>query len=432
MKMFGYRGLSVAEDGMLKISNVRCDYLIEKYGTPLYVMNEQDILERIRDIKQNHILKYNGIAAYASKAFLNKEMCRIIKREGLWLDVVSGGELYTAKSVDFPMENVIFHGNNKTYEELEMAVEYGVGRIVIDSFSEIDILEDILRKNKKTIDVQVRVTPGIDGHTHEFIKTGQVDSKFGFPMHDESALYAVKRILNSESFKLKGIHSHIGSQLHQNNIYRLEVEILAKFIWSIKNLFGYEIDEINCGGGFGIYYNEGDSRLPISYFTDVIHEAVDEFFNKYNMKKPTVFIEPGRWIVGEAGVTLYKVGSIKDIKGVRKYVSVDGGMTDNIRTALYSAKYTAVVANKVNIDDKEVVTICGKCCESGDILIRDISLPKLEKGDIIAVLSTGAYNYSMASNYNRIPRPAVVMVNNGQERLIVKRESYADIVRNDI
>ncbi|CDF59405.1 diaminopimelate decarboxylase [Thermobrachium celere] len=430
--MFGYRGLTISDDGILEISGVRCDYLVEKYGTPLYVFNEEEILNRIKEIKENHIVKYGGVAAYASKAFLTKYMCRLIKREGLWLDVVSGGELYTAKSVDFPMENIIFHGNNKTYEELEMAVDFGVGRVVIDNFDEIDILEDILLKKKRSIDVQIRITPGIDGHTHDFIKTGQVDSKFGFPMHDESALHAVKRILNSPALKLKGIHAHIGSQLHQNNIYKLEVEVLAKFISSIKNLFDYEIEEINCGGGFGIYYTEGDKRLSISYFTDVIHKAVEECFSRYNLRKPTVFIEPGRWIVGEAGITLYRVGSIKDIRGIRKYVSVDGGMTDNIRTALYSAKYTAVPANKLNNKDEEQVTICGKCCESGDILIKDIKLPKLERGDIIAVLSTGAYNFSMASNYNRIPRPAVVMVNRGQDVLIVKRETYEDIIKNDL
>lgn len=430
--MFGYRGLSVSKDGMLEISNVRCDYLVEKYGTPLYVMNEDEILNRIYDIKKNHIEKHGGVAAYASKAFLNKEMCRIIKKEGLWLDVVSGGELYTAKSVDFPMENIIFHGNNKTYEELEMAVELGVGRIVLDNFREIEVLDDILREKNKTIDVQIRITPGIDGHTHDFIKTGQVDSKFGFPMNDESALYAVKRVLNSTTMALKGIHAHIGSQLHQNNIYKIEVEVLARFISQIKNLFQYEIEEINCGGGFGIFYTEEDKRLGISFFTDIIHESVENCFLKYKLKKPVVFIEPGRWIVGEAGTTLYKVGSSKDVKGIRKYVSVDGGMNDNIRTALYSAKYKAIVANKANESLTEKVTICGKCCESGDILIKDIELPNLEAGDILAVLSTGAYNYSMASNYNRIPRPAVVMVNNGEDRLIVKRETYEDIIRNDI
>lgn len=430
--MFGYRGISVLDDGMMTISGVRCDYLVEKYGTPLYVMNEEEILNRIDDIKQNHIIKHGGVAAYASKAFLNKEMCRIMKREGLYLDVVSGGELYTAKSVDFPMERVIFHGNNKTYQELEMAVELGVGRIVIDNFREIEILDQILSSKNKKINVQIRITPGIEGHTHHYIQTGQVDSKFGFPMNDESAFCAVKNIINSKNIILKGIHAHIGSQLHQNDIFKLEVEVLAKFINDIKNSFNYEIDEINCGGGFGIYYSDDDKRLGIGYFTDVIHESVEEYFGKYNLKKPTVFIEPGRWIVGEAGVTLYKVGSIKEIKDIRKYVSVDGGMTDNIRYALYSAKYTAVVANKANEDVKEKVTICGKCCESGDILIKDIELPNIESGDIIAVFSTGAYNYSMSSNYNRIPRPAVVMVNKGQDRLIVKRETYEDIVRNDI
>lgn len=429
--MLGYNYLEINEKGNLSISKCDCLELAKKYGTPLYVMSEDEIRRRCREIRENHIEKYNGFAVYASKAFLNKEMCRIIKSEGLGLDVVSGGEIYTAYAAGFPMDKVIFHGNNKTIEELEMAIEYGVGRFVIDNFYEIDCLEKLLKKKGKSINALIRLTPGIDGHTHEFIKTGQVDSKFGFSMFDDSADRAVERILKIDGINLKGFHAHIGSQLHENEVYKKEIEVLADYSKKIKDLYGFEVDELNVGGGFGIFYVEGDKRRSISFFTDIINESVISEFNRLNLKKPLVIIEPGRWIVGEAGITLYTIGCIKDIKGIRKYVSVDGGMADNPRPPLYDALYSAVVVNKKS-DEKEVVTVAGKCCESGDILIKDIELPKVESGDILAVLSTGAYNYSMASNYNRIRRPAVVMVSEGKHRLIVKRETYEDLIRFDI
>lgn len=430
--MLVYDFIDINENKNLSISGCDCVKLAKKYGTPLYVMDEGEIRRRCRDIKKYHIDKYKGMAVYASKAFLNKEMCRIINSEGLGLDVVSGGELYTAASVDFPMDKVIFHGNNKGYKELELAVEKGVGRIVIDNFYEIENLEKILLSKQKSMNVMIRIVPGIDGHTHEYIKTGQIDSKFGFSLIDGSALRAVEMINNSKFLKLKGIHAHIGSQLDENIVYKKEIEVMAEFIENILGRFEIEIDELNVGGGFGIYYVNGDHRLDISYFTNLINDTVIMEFKRHNLKRPTVIIEPGRWIVGEAGITLYSVGAVKDIKGIRKYISVDGGMTDNPRTPLYGAKYTAVVANCKESDEIEKVTIAGKCCESGDILIRDIELQRVESGDIIAVLSTGAYNYSMSSNYNRIPKPGVVMVKDGYDRLIVKRETYEDIIRNDI
>lgn len=430
--MLGYDFLDYNEKGNLTISGCDCIELTKKYGTPLYVMSEDEIRRRCKEIRENHIEKYNGFAVYASKAFLNKEMCRIIKSEGLGLDVVSGGEIYTAYSAEFPMDKVIFHGNNKTIEELEMAIEYGVGRIVVDNFYEIDCLEEILKDKDKKIDVLIRITPGIDGHTHEFIKTGQIDSKFGFSIFDDSADRAFQRLLNIKSINIKGFHSHIGSQLQENEIYKKEIEVLSSYVKKVKDLYNFEVDELNVGGGFGIYYVKGDIRRNISYFTDVINETVISEFNRLNLKRPLIIIEPGRWIVGEAGITLYTIGCIKEIQGVRKYVSVDGGMTDNPRPPLYDAQYTAVVANKKYRNDEEIVTVAGKCCESGDILIRDIKIPKVESKDILAVLSTGAYNYSMASNYNRMRRPAVVMVSSGKDRLIVKRESYEDLIRYDV
>lgn len=430
--MLGYNFLGINKSGNLMISGCDSLELAQKYKTPLYVMDEAEIRKRCRDIKENHIEKYNGFAVYASKAFLNKEMCRIINQEGLGLDVVSGGEMYTAHSVDFPMEKVIFHGSNKTMEELEMAVDYGVGRIVIDNLSEIDNLNRILEGKGKTANVMVRVIPGVDTHTHDYISTGKIDSKFGLSIVGGSALEALKRIKNSRYLKLRGLHSHIGSQLHESEPYILEVKALADFSRKIKDELGIELEDLNVGGGFGIFYVVGDDRKSIAFFTEPIHRAIEEEFGNLGLKKPMVIIEPGRWIVGEAGVTLYTVGAIKEIEGIRKYVSVDGGMADNPRPPLYDALYTAVIANRKGRVENEVVTIAGRCCESGDILIKDIELPEVESGDIIAVFSTGAYNYSMASNYNRLPKPAVVMVNNGEDRLIVRRETYEDIIKFDI
>lgn len=430
--MLGYNSLSYNDNGNLAISGCDCVELTKEYGTPLYVMDEVEIRRRCREIKTAHIDKYDGFAVYASKAFLNREMCRIINSEGLGLDVVSGGELFTAHTVNFPMEKVIFHGNNKTLDELEMAIELGVGRIVVDNFYELENINKISKEQNRLVNIMLRITPGIDGHTHEFIKTGKVDSKFGFSLVDGSAFEAVKMTLGYENLNLLGLHSHIGSQLHENEIYNLEVQILAQFAGSLKKRLGYVLEELNVGGGFGIFYSQNDTRREISYFTEVINSSVTKEFSEHGLKRPMVIIEPGRWLVGEAGITLYTIGAIKDIKDVRKYISVDGGMSDNIRPPLYDAIYTAIIVNRADSEDKELVTVAGKCCESGDVLIKDITLPKCESGDILAVLSTGAYNYSMSNNYNRLRKPAVVMVKDGSHRLIVKRETYEDIIRNDI
>ncbi|MHC6178895.1 diaminopimelate decarboxylase [Clostridium sp. JNZ X4-2] len=430
--MLGYKFLGRNERGNLSISNCDCVELAKKYGTPLYVMDEDEIRKRCKNIKSNHMDKYKGFAVYASKAFLNKEMCRIIESEKLGLDVVSGGELYTAHSVNFPMEKIIFHGNNKSYEELEMAVDYGVGTIALDNFLEIKNLENILDNRNKKINVIIRITPGIDCDTNEYIKTGQIDSKFGFSLCDGSALRAVEKVINCNNFIFEGLSAHIGSQITENGVYEKEVKVLAKFANNIGKEFNCEVKKLDVGGGFGIFYKEGDKRHDISYYTNLINETVIKEFEKYNMKKPMVIIEPGRWIVGEAGVTLYTVGSIKEIKGIRKYVNVDGGMTDNPRQALYKAQYNAVIANKKENTKRETVTIAGKCCESGDILIKNTQLQMVNSGDIVAILSTGAYNYSMSSNYNRIRKPAVVMVKDNSDRLILKRQSYEEILRDDI
>lgn len=405
--------------------------LAKEYGTPLYVMSEDIIIERINEIKDSFINKYENVRCYyASKAFLTKEMARIIKREGLGLDVVSGGELYTAKTVDFPMEQIMFHGNNKTPDEIEMALEYNIGHFVSDSIGEIMLIDKIAKDLNKKVDILIRVTPGVDSDTHRYISTGSIDSKFGVPIpHLEEA---VKKSMELENINLKGFHFHVGSQLFDNASHIMATTILLKIIKEMKDKLGFVTEELDLGGGFGIYYKEGDNVKELSYFIDPMMEVIKDFISDNDLPMPKISIEPGRWIVGEAGITLYTIGSIKEIPDVRTYVGIDGGMTDNPRPALYQAEYEALIANKADEKLTDTVTIAGKCCESGDILIWDLKVPTLESGDILAVKSTGAYNYSMASNYNRLPRPAVVMLKDGKSRLIVKRESYEDMLRNEI
>lgn len=412
-----------------------CDtvYLAKKYKTPLYVISEDYIVDRCNEIKRDFLNKYeNTFCAYASKAFLTKEMARLIKREGLGMDVVSGGELYTAIKVDFPMENIIFHGNNKTIDEIELAVKYNVGRIVVDNLQELEVINHMGKKFKRKVNILFRITPGVDVHTHKYIQTGQVDSKFGIPLKEDIIKEAVLKAMNLEYIEPLGFHFHIGSQIHDNTGYILAVKKVVNLMKKLRDEIGFVAQELNTGGGFGIQYGEGKERKPISYFTDAIMETLIKECKKYQLERPKVIIEPGRWIVGEAGITLYTIGFIKEIPGIRTYVAIDGGMSDNPRTSLYNSKYEAVVANKYKEKLIKKVTIAGKCCESGDILIWDLKVPEIETGDILAVLSTGAYNYSMASNYNRQPKPAVVMVSKGKDRLIVKRETYEDLIKNEL
>lgn len=407
--------------------------LARKYGTPLYAVSENYIAERCKEIQKLFLKKYkNTRAVFASKAFLNMEMCKIITREGLGLDVVSGGELYTTIKADVPMENIIFHGNNKSIEELEMAITHDVGRIVVDNYYELELINKIAGEHNKMVNIIFRITPGVDSHTHKFISTGQIDSKFGVPLSNNILTTYVKEAMNMENIVLKGFHFHVGSQLLDNTSHLMALDILLEQIKDIKMNLGFETSELNLGGGFGIYYTEGDERKSLDYFVDPMMGRIHSYCNEFSLKVPEVIIEPGRWIVGEAGITLYTIGSIKEIPEVRTYVGVDGGMPDNPRPALYDAKYDAVVANKYHMKKDQVVTIAGKCCESGDILIWDLKVPTLEPGDILAVLSTGAYNYSMASNYNKLPRPAVVMIKDGQDRLIVRRETYEDLIAREI
>ncbi|MGE7053724.1 diaminopimelate decarboxylase, partial [Paenibacillus glucanolyticus] len=370
--------------------------------------------------------------AYASKAFCVMAMCRLADEEGMSLDVVSDGELYTALQAGFPAERIHFHGNNKTPEEIEMALDAHIGCFVVDNVIELHMLQAIAAEKNRTVNILLRVTPGVEAHTHEYISTGQTDSKFGFDIGNGSAYEAVKLAEAQGNINLMGIHSHIGSQIFEVEGFQMAVQRVAEFASSVKEGLGVVFKVVNLGGGFGIRYVDGDTPLQVSQYVKAITDAVKTHFAGLGSELPEIWVEPGRSIVGDAGTTLYTVGTSKDIPGVRKYVAVDGGMTDNPRPALYESKYEAVLANRANDKVEETVSIAGKCCESGDMLIWDLDLPKVETGDLLAVSCTGAYNYSMASNYNRIRKPAVVFVKDGQSNLVVRRESLADIISNDI
>lgn len=430
MRLFGSMQI---KDDQLYIGGISTVKLAEEYGTPLYVMDEQLIRDNCRRYYQSFRAN-EGInrVAYAGKAFLTIAMCQIIAEEGLCLDVVSGGELYTAYKANFPMEKIYFHGNNKTLEEIEMAVKLGVGRFVADNFYEIENINEIAKKYNKTQKILLRITPGIEAHTHEYIKTGQIDSKFGFTLLQNQTTRAVEKANSLSNIELMGFHCHIGSQIFDIQPYRDEVNIMMALIKEIKEEVGYEIKELDLGGGFGIYYEEGDDPREVEEFCEAILEEANKKAEELNMKLPILTIEPGRSIVGNAGITLYTIGSIKEIPEVRKYVAVDGGMTDNIRPALYNAQYECVIANRINSSYKEKVTISGKCCESGDILLNNVEIPEAKSGDILAVLTTGAYGYSMASNYNKIPRAAVVLVRDGKAKVICRRQSYEDLISNEL
>ena len=430
MKLFG---ASKIEGSDLYIGGVKATSLAKEFGTPLYVMDEQLLLDNCRGyINAFRAKEEKNRVAFAGKAFLTVEMCKLIDREGLYLDVVSGGELYTAYKANFPMEKIYFHGNNKTLDEIELGIKLGVGRFIVDNLWEMSKINEVAEKYNKKQDIYLRLTPGIEAHTHDYIKTGQIDSKFGFAPVGNIILEAVKQGLSLESVNLVGLHCHIGSQIFETEPFRDAAEVMLKFINEIKQETGHLIEELDLGGGFGIYYSEGDKPKSIEDYCNVILDRVDEVCRELNLKRPILTIEPGRSIVANAGTTLYTVGSIKEIPEIRKYVAVDGGMTDNIRPALYGAKYEATIANKSDSPANDKVTVAGKCCESGDILINDIEIQKAEGGDILAVLSTGAYGFSMASGYNRILRPAVVFVRNGEARIVSKRQTYEDLIKDEI
>lgn len=419
--------------GHLEIGGCDTVELANTYGTPLNVYDIELIRTRARSFI-NTFKKENvkSQVAYASKAFSSIAILQLMQEEGLSLDVVSGGELYTAIMAGFPVEKIHFHGNNKSTEEIEMAIDYEIGCFVVDNFYELQILMKLCIEKGKKVNILLRVTPGIEAHTHDYILTGQEDSKFGFDLQSGQAKRALEIALSAPTFNVLGLHCHIGSQIFETTGFVLAIQKLYTYISEWKNELKYIPKVVNVGGGFGIRYTKSDKPLePEQYVSAIINEIKKQSIEK-NISLPEVWIEPGRSLVGDAGTTLYSIGSTKHIEGVRKYVSIDGGMSDNIRPALYQAEYDAVVANKIFYDEKEIVSIAGKACESGDMLIWDISLAKTEPGDLLAVFCTGAYGYSMASNYNRLPRPAVVFVEDGQAKLVVKRETYQDLVKLDL
>lgn len=430
MHLYGTQ--SIDENGQLTIGGTSAVTLANTYGTPLYVYDTALIKERARAFMQT--FENAGVkaqVAYASKAFSSIAMYQLAAKEGLSLDVVSGGELYTAIQADFPVERIHFHGNNKSDEELMFALDSGIGCIVVDNFYEIEQLKRLTKLKNMNINILLRVTPGIEAHTHDYITTGQADSKFGFDLNNGQADQAFQLVKDDTFIDLLGMHCHIGSQIFDTVAFSLAAKKLIAKMIAWKTQFDFICPVLNLGGGFGIRYTEEDNPLDPAVYVEDMMKTIQSEIGKLNYPFPEIWIEPGRSLVGDAGTTLYTIGSQKEVPGVRNYLAVDGGMSDNIRPALYQAKYDAAVANKMTDTANTPYTVAGKCCESGDKLIESITLPAVEAGDTLAVFCTGAYGYSMASNYNRLPRPAVVFAEDGKHRMIIKRETYEDLVRLD-
>nr|WP_249294677.1 diaminopimelate decarboxylase [Fumia xinanensis] len=428
------RNIQISAEGHLMLGGVDAVSLVKEYHTPLYVMEEDVIRDAMKSYRKSIDEFYGGkgLVCYASKAFSCKEIYRIAQEEQIGIDVVSAGELYTALCVDFPMEKVCFHGNNKSPEELRMALEHNVGRIVVDNLTELSSLSTIAREMGKIARILLRVKPGVDAHTHSFIRTGQIDSKFGLALETGEAMEAVKISLKTDHIELLGLHCHIGSQILDVEPFVHTAEIMMGFMADIQKETGAVLTDLNLGGGFGIRYSDEDTPVPYVEYMKEVSAMIQKKAEELSFPQPFILIEPGRSIVGEAGTTLYTVGSIKKIPGIRTYVAVDGGMCDNPRYALYQSKYDMLLANRANAPIAGTFTVAGKCCESGDLLGEHVPLPQAEAGDVLAVLSTGAYNYSMSSHYNRNLIPPVVMVKDGKSRVIIKGETLDDMVRNDI
>ena len=422
--------LKINEKGNLELGGCDLTELADKYSTPLYVIDETTLRGIMRQYKEA-FAEYPKInMMYASKALMTKAIAKIVTSENFGFDVVSGGEIYTIHSAGIDMSKVLFNGNNKSIEELTMAIELGIGRFSVDNFLELSLLNEIAKAHNKNANILLRITPGIECHTHEYIQTGHLDSKFGFDLTQlDEAIELIKD--EYSNLNLKGLHAHIGSQIFELQVYHDEVGVIYREIKRIKDKYGIELTEINLGGGLGIKYTEQDNPPSIKDVANVIINAIKTNIKELNLHEPQIYIEPGRSIVGTSGVTLYTIGSSKQVPQGKKYVAVDGGMADNPRPAMYNAVYTADVANKPISEDSEIVTIAGRFCESGDILIKDIELPKLAEGDILCIYNTGAYGYSMSSNYNRVLKPAMVLVNNSQSDIIINRETYEHLTALD-
>ncbi len=429
--------LKINELGHLEIGGADCVELAKNFGTPLYVFDEvyiRKMMATYRDTLKKHYGE-NGLVLYASKAFSCKAIYRIADEEDIGVDVVSGGELYTALQAGFPAERIYMHGNNKLDYEIGEALDAGIGCIVADAYSEIDKIDAEAKKRGICQKILLRINPGVEAHTHAFVQTATTDSKFGFSISDGTAEKITAYAMTKENVSLEGYHCHIGSQIFEKQSFVLAVEKCMDFAALMKEKLSFALKTLNIGGGFGIWYTDEDRKIPPEGYAEYLEALINAVKNKAAEKGlalPYLLLEPGRSIIGEAGITLYTVGAIKDIPGVKKYIAVDGGMFDNPRYALYQSKYTPVLANKANEENTELVSIAGKCCESGDLIAVNVGLPKAETGDILAVLSTGAYNYSMAINYNRNKIPPSVLVKDGQAEYIVRPQTYEDLTRNDV
>ncbi len=428
--------LYVDKTGKLTIGGLTATELKNQYGTPLYVFDKQYIEDVSNAFVKTIEKEYDsyGRILYASKAFSAKGIYNIVNALNLGADVVSMGELYTALSSGFPPEKLVMHGNNKLYQELEYAIKSNVKYIVADSLTELDDIDEISKKYNKTQQILLRVNPGVEAHTHEFVQTATPDSKFGFSLSKGDAFNAIKYSLTKKNICLQGLHCHIGSQIFEKDAFKLAVNKMTDYYEYVKRELNYDFDVLNLGGGFGIYYTDDDVKMTVedyALYVKTIIETLKQDVERKNIKKPYLLLEPGRSIVGEAGITLYTVGRVKEIEGIKNYISVDGGMFDNPRYALYGSKYTTILAEKGNLEPIKAYTVAGKCCESGDIITTNQLLPEVSEGDLLAVFSTGAYNYSMASNYNRNFIPPVVIVKNGKSDYLVKPQTLEDITRND-
>ncbi len=426
--------ISVNQEGHLTFAGYDTVNLAQKYGTPLYLMDEDKIRQHIREYKKafNDFFPIGSNPEFASKAFSCKQIYRICKEEGMNIDVVSCGEIYTAVNAGFDMQKSFFHGNNKSDSDIEFAMENNVGYFVADSMDELIAINHIASEKGIIQKILLRLTPGIDTHTHQKIATGNVDSKFGIAISTGQAKSVVEEILKMQSIKLCGFHCHIGSQIFESEPFNTASQLMLEFILEMQNCFNFKTEILNIGGGFGVRYLE--SQPEINYYQKIkkVADTLTEQCEKLGIEMPKIAMEPGRSIVADAGMTLYSVGSVKEISGYKNYVSIDGGMTDNPRYTLYESPYTVLLASRANDKADFCATIAGRCCESGDIIQEDITLPKPKRNEVLAVLTTGAYNYSMASNYNRIPRPPVVMLNSQGDYVAIKRESFDDICKSDI
>lgn len=432
--MILYPHLSTNEQGHLTIGGMDTLELAQSFGTPAYIIDENAMRENMRTYLRaaRESFGEDALPLFASKALCFKEIYKIANEEGLGIDCVSGGELYTARAAGFPAQRIYFHGNNKTDRDISDAMDMGVGRIVVDNFDELYAVSTEAVRRGITQKILLRITPGIDPHTHKAIMTGSVDSKFGTAIETGQAMEIVKTAISLDGIELCGLHCHIGSQIFDIQPFSDAADIMIKFIAQINNECSFKIQELNLGGGLGVRYTENDAHVDYAKAISDIARVVTDFCRGHNIHVPQVRLEPGRSLVAAAGITLYTVGSVKEIPGFKNYISVDGGMPDNPRYALYQSRYTAVIANRADAPRSFKATIAGRCCESGDLIGEDMEIQPARRGDILAVLVTGAYNYSMASNYNRIPRPPVILVKDGEARIAVRRETYEDLISCDL